>query len=109
MSEIRIPLPNGTQLTFVQKEQVDQPQIQKIADAQDNEPTEEIEAIQETTTQPADEVPLMVASVNELQEISLALIYYKTYLKNKGQKDRAEQIGAIDHKIFQTLQNAQAG
>jgi len=50
--------------------------------------------------------PFVMASVNELQEISLALIYYKTYLQGKGQKEKAAQIGEIDHKIFQTLQQA---
>ena len=48
----------------------------------------------------------MVSSVDELQEISLALIYYKTYLQGKGQKEKALQIGEIDHKVFQTIQQA---
>ncbi|EAY30322.1 hypothetical protein [Microscilla marina] len=95
MSEIRIPLPNGTQLTFVQKEKSEE--LQSVITTQHHEPINN-----------NNEIPLMVSSVDELQEISLALIYYKTYLKNKGQQDRAEQIGAIDHKVFQTLRSVQA-
>ncbi|WP_299457108.1 hypothetical protein [uncultured Microscilla sp.] len=102
MSEIRIPLPNGTQLTFVQKEKPEE--LQPIITTQHHEPINDTNETRETK----DEIPLMVSSVDELQEISLALIYYKTYLKNKGQQDRAEQIGAIDHKVFQTLQSVQA-
>lgn len=101
MSEIRIPLPNGTQLTFVQKEETDE--LQPIIETQHHEPTE----IQPKPENASSAISLEVSSVDELQEISLALIYYKTYLKNKGQQDRAEQIGAIDHKVFQTLQSAQ--
>lgn len=94
MNEIRIPLPNGTQLIFFQNEEL---------------PSTESESLEERTdtqNQPTSDAPLVFTSLDELQEISLALIYYKTYLKNKGQQDKAIQIGEIDHKIYQTLQNA---
>jgi hypothetical protein len=77
--------------------------LQPVIETQHHEPTETPSEQEDT----ASAISLEVSSVDELQEISLALIYYKTYLKNKGQQDRAEQIGAIDHKVFQTLQSVQ--
>ncbi len=139
MSEIRIPLPNGTQLIFFQSEQMktrgkqflietqatnidalekenlnskavleDQLSPQKM-DSKDVDQPQNVQNQSEPVEDPLTDNtnwPFMMASVNELQEISLALIYYKTYLQGKGQKDKAAQIGEIDHKVFQTLQQA---
>jgi len=137
MNEIRIPLPNGTQLIFFQSEQmkngmgenIAQPVISeeekltsKTSNLEELDPEKPNEkkldqeklnlqklnnsAKEEESKDKGTDWPFMMASVNELQEISLALIYYKTYLQGKGQKEKADQIGEIDHKVFQTLQQA---
>ncbi|OJJ21291.1 hypothetical protein BKI52_12065 [marine bacterium AO1-C] len=136
MSEIRIPLPNGTQLIFFQSEQMKNSrnetmtpsvvkteeevvelalsQEEKLASEASDQGKTNQQALEQQNNEAKESIfqestsnwPFMMASVNELQEISLALIYYKTYLQGKGQKDKAEQIGEIDHKVFQTLQQA---
>lgn len=128
MSEIRIPLPNGTQLIFSQSEHMEnslktsetEPIIKEDKttnesqtldepknDQKNNEKENSEKKSGEAENIKKEKIPLMVSSVDELQEISLALIYYKTYLQGKGQKEKALQIGEIDHKVFQTIQQVQ--
>lgn len=52
--------------------------------------------------------PALQASLQEMQAISAALLYYKAYLKQKGQTEQVAQIQAIDDRVFQLIRKASA-
>jgi hypothetical protein len=80
MNTFRLPLPNGMMLTLSK-------------------------SLKPWTAPQVEEKPKVrfKASMEEMQDISVALLYYKGYLKQKGQMDRAEEIKQLDDKIFTFL------
>lgn len=83
----RVPLFNGMYLTF----------SRFTADI----PLQEEEKAEE---EPGAEKPKFSASVEEMKEISVALLYYKAYLQQKGQEEKAEKIKSLDNRIYSFIQ-----
>jgi hypothetical protein len=83
MNTFKLPLPNGMVLTL-------------------SKPIKSVKPISALTVdnQPK---PKFLATFEEMQDISVALLYYKGYLKQKGQLEKADKIKAIDDKIFAFL------
>jgi len=77
--------------------------IQQIA-----EESAQVKHVKPQTLSASSADPTLQASVQEMQTISTALLYYKAYLKQKGQQAQVAQIESIDDRLFQLIRKASA-